>query len=99
MPNYYKNRKGGETIFSIEKMNNDCLFQIATLVLVCYRNTGRSIPDDKEISRPGTENEPSTGLGLFLVKEFVEKHGGHIEVVSKEGVDSTFSFMIPLKQE
>jgi signal transduction histidine kinase len=49
----------------------------------------------ENVSRPGTENEPSTGLGLILCKEFVEKHGGKIRAESVEDKGSTFYFTIP----
>ncbi len=37
-----------------------------------------------------------TGIGLNLIKQVVELHGGHIELKSKAGVGSTFTVTLPI---
>ncbi len=44
----------------------------------------------------GTSNEKGTGLGLMLVKEFVNKNAGSIRVESAIGDGSTFIITLPL---
>lgn len=36
-----------------------------------------------------------TGLGLFLCRELIERHGGRIWLESEEGKGSTFTFVLP----
>ncbi|MFA3782029.1 ATP-binding protein [Melioribacteraceae bacterium 4301-Me] len=46
-------------------------------------------------SSSGTKNEQGTGLGLIICKEFIEKNNGKLNIQSKVGEGSTFSFTLP----
>ena len=39
------------------------------------------------------------GLGLFIAREIIQLHGGHMWVRSEEGKGSTFSVALPLVKE
>lgn len=43
----------------------------------------------------GTENEMSTGLGLILVKDFIEKNSGTITIESEKDKGTVVSFTLP----
>jgi PAS domain S-box-containing protein len=91
--------KGGKVVAKTREIEDGA-------IEISVSDTGVGIPGNiieklfmlgEKVSTTGTENEPSTGLGLILCKEFVEKHGGKIWVESKENIGSTFYFTIPGK--
>jgi len=51
--------------------------------------------NDGFYSKPGTNYEKGTGLGLLLCKEFIELHGGHIRVESIRGRGCKVIFTMP----
>ena len=51
---------------------------------------------DCKTNRKGTLGESSSGIGLHLCKEFVEKHHGKIWAESEENKGSTFYFTLPV---
>ncbi len=45
--------------------------------------------------RSGTEGEPSTGMGLYICRDYIESLGGTIHIESEEGKGTVFFFTIP----
>ncbi len=73
------------------------------LVEITIKDTGvgisqedlKKIKKDSIFSTPGTEREYGTGLGLVLVKEFIEKNGGKVWINSILNEGTTFTFTLP----
>lgn len=51
---------------------------------------------DRQMSSIGTSGEMGTGLGLLLCQNFVERHGGNIEVVSQAAKGTQFTVVLPI---
>jgi len=68
-------------------------------------DTGMGIPADQQAAifnkyfrakQAVASGVEGTGLGLSLVRDVVERHGGNVWFQSEEGVGSTFGFWLPL---
>ncbi|MCL5290431.1 MAG: ATP-binding protein, partial [Firmicutes bacterium] len=74
---------------------------------VDVRDNGIGIPPESltrlferfyRVDKARSREQGGTGLGLSIVKHIIEAHGGAVQVSSKVGEGSTFSFTLPLDQ-
>lgn len=80
-------------------------YQDSQLILI-VRDDGIGIPehDLKHLFEPfhrakNVETIPGTGLGLVIIKESIELHGGSIQLESKVGKGTTFTIRIPITEQ
>jgi signal transduction histidine kinase len=77
-----------------------------SMIRVGVADNGPGIPEEaipslfQRYARVGrtTAKVEGTGLGLMIVREIVEAHGGTVGVDSKEGEGSTFWFRLPARE-
>ena len=93
------NKEGGFVKVVFDRDGNDIRVQVI--------DNGIGIPEDKQdtLFDPFVQLDWSharkyggVGIGLSLVKELVEMHGGRITLVSKVDEGSTFTFTIPQRR-
>ena len=65
---------------------------------IAPENLGRIFERYVHLDSSEDPAQRSSGLGLSFVKAVAEAHGGRVEVKSKLGEGSVFSFVIPLRQ-
>jgi len=92
--------RGGSVIIQTDIMNmkNACIRVIDNGVGIEESSLSKIFDISNTLHTPGTENEKSTGLGLILVKDFVEKNRGTITINSQKGKGTIVSFTLPLTQ-
>jgi signal transduction histidine kinase/ligand-binding sensor domain-containing protein/AraC-like DNA-binding protein len=75
--------------------------------LIHVRDTGQGMPKEAlekifdlyyQVSRVESVKVSGSGIGLSLVKEIVQLHGGAVSVASEEGKGSVFTIKLPVRQ-
>ncbi len=76
-------------------------------VVVAVEDSGIGIPEENldkifmryiQVDNSITRNSGGSGIGLSIVKNLVEMHGGELRVESKVGIGSKFEFTLPRKE-
>ncbi|MBI9062275.1 MAG: hybrid sensor histidine kinase/response regulator [Marinilabiliaceae bacterium] len=92
--------KGGHIQISITKQSDYQQLTIKDSGVGMSADTLRDIFDHhKPLSTPGTENEPGTGLGLMMIKDFVARNHGQIQIESQIDQGTEISILIPVKPQ
>lgn|GEM_PF-433742 len=75
-------------------------------VNICVKDTGIGVPKDmqksiferyQQVDSSLTKGIEGSGLGLSIVKSFVELHGGSIKLKSEPNIGSNFHISLPIK--
>ncbi|WP_224998072.1 tetratricopeptide repeat-containing sensor histidine kinase [Cesiribacter sp. SM1] len=88
-------RGGTVTISAFETDAHTCLMVKDTGIGIAPEKLQDIMKDNTLRTSRGTENEKGSGLGLWLCREFVERHSGTIEIESAEGHGTTFTIKLP----
>jgi signal transduction histidine kinase len=84
---------GGRVLVKAQKIKHEWEFSVT--------DQGMGIPEGAlprlfgRFFRVNEQQSTGSGLGLFITKNLVERHGGKISVQSKDGVGSTFTVRLP----
>jgi signal transduction histidine kinase/FixJ family two-component response regulator len=91
------NSRGGEVVLCLRRKGHWLEAEVT--------DTGIGIPEEHlehiferfyQVNGSSKRRYPGTGLGLAIVKQIVEAHGGKVEVESRVGQGSKFSFTLPI---
>ncbi len=87
---------GGFVSVSALKNKNELVIFVADTGIGMEESIKNKLFDlGQKISTKGTRAESGTGIGLVMVKEFIDRHNGTIEVESSIGKGTTFKIVIP----
>jgi signal transduction histidine kinase len=84
----------GAVVIGIKEYDNHAEFYVTDNGRGIGAEALQKINGNNYFSTNGTAQEPGTGLGLMLCKEFLLKNNSHLCIQSMPGQGSTFSFAL-----
>jgi signal transduction histidine kinase len=87
-------RPSSEIVISVELEGNLTKISIKDFGSGISEENLKKINDGISFTTKGQNNENGTGLGLILVREYIKKNSGKLEVESTAGVGSKFSIYL-----
>lgn len=88
-------KEGGHVTLTIEEQDNEVWFSIKDDGIGIVEKMRDTIFESFFRTERAEKQSTGDGIGLSVVKSFVELHGGSIKVDSKVGKGSNFIFIIP----
>ncbi|MCF4100241.1 ATP-binding protein [Gillisia sp. M10.2A] len=97
---------GGRVLFKITIKPHSSIKETSKLLQIEVKDTGIGISkDDQEhifdrffkVDHP-EKNNPGSGIGLYIVQEYIKLYGGEISVKSNEGEGACFILKIPMQR-
>ncbi len=87
----------GKIIVSISEMPQSVEIRVVDNGIGMTAEKVKALKDSSRpsTSTPGTQNEKGSGLGMLLIRDFVEKNKGSFDFESSPGKGSTFWFILP----
>jgi len=98
LANAIKFTSEGKITFNSRQEGEMASIKIADTGIGMSQSDVEKLFSSESFTRVGTAQEKGSGLGLMLVKEFVLKSGGTVDVTSEMGTGTTFQFTLPVNQ-
>ncbi len=89
--------RGGSIVVSVALAGDRAVFRVADQGIGIARDKQAELFSQFYQVAPMVSPTTGMGLGLYISREIVRRHGGQIWFESEEGVGSTFAFSLPIQ--
>ncbi len=91
----YTNRKGSVTLSAFQQSNHTVIKVSDTGIGISQQIINKLFKIEESFTTEGTDQEPGSGLGLIISKEFIDRNKGTITVESQLTRGTTFTVTLP----